>query len=437
MTFSVDVMQQHFGANDQDGQTGFVVDVPKQRQILLDRSSPLHQRFRALFCLRALGGEHAEAVDAICAAFDVESNGPRPSTDTVAMDTSATEASAMDTQATEASATGTTSTDTLSTDTPALDTPASGSAQTDSEEGSALLKHELAYVLGQMRSRLAIDKLSQVLADENENAMVRHEAGEALGAIGGESVLPILMSYSKHPVDVIRETCELAVAKILMEQTEEGSSSSTTAADYCSAGCCGQEVSKENGCSVSVQVNECCTTSTDSCCSTDSKPSVSAAATIVNADISFDSEDPAPALKQRLSIPQLQAMLMNQELPLFERYRAMFSLRNRASKDAVLALCTGLKEPKSALFRHEIAYVLGQLQHPASVPALLEALAREDDVDMVRHECAEALGSIASPEAMQALENYQRNVKTPRVVRESCDVALDMAAYENSTELHF
>ena len=49
---------------------------------------------------------------------------------------------------------------------------------------SALLKHELAYVLGQMRNASAIPVLNVVLADTSQDPMVRHEAAEALGAIG-------------------------------------------------------------------------------------------------------------------------------------------------------------------------------------------------------------------------------------------------------------
>jgi deoxyhypusine monooxygenase len=40
---------------------------------------------------------------------------------------------------------------------------------------SALLKHEFAYVLGQMKDQRAIPKLEEVLSDEKEDPMVRHE----------------------------------------------------------------------------------------------------------------------------------------------------------------------------------------------------------------------------------------------------------------------
>ena len=42
---------------------------------------------------------------------------------------------------------------------------------------SALLKHELAYCLGQMGDRAALPVLTAVLENTAENAMVRHEAG--------------------------------------------------------------------------------------------------------------------------------------------------------------------------------------------------------------------------------------------------------------------
>lgn len=45
---------------------------------------------------------------------------------------------------------------------------------------SALLKHELAYVLGQIQSEDAIDCLESVLKDEAEHPMVRHEVSIAL-----------------------------------------------------------------------------------------------------------------------------------------------------------------------------------------------------------------------------------------------------------------
>ena len=43
------------------------------------------------------------------------------------------------------------------------------------KDESALLKHELAYCLGQMKNPVALPVLQEVLADANEDPMVRHE----------------------------------------------------------------------------------------------------------------------------------------------------------------------------------------------------------------------------------------------------------------------
>lgn len=45
-------------------------------------------------------------------------------------------------------------------------------------DDSALLKHELAYCLGQMQDSRAIPVLLDVLRDTRQEPMVRHEAGE-------------------------------------------------------------------------------------------------------------------------------------------------------------------------------------------------------------------------------------------------------------------
>ena len=77
-------------------------------------------------------------------------------------------------------------------------------------------------------------------------------------------------------------------------------------------------------------------------------------------------------------------------------------------------------------YRHEIAFVFGQLLSPHAVPALLQVLQNPKESDMVRHEAAEALGGIATPEVLPYLKEYMTREDVPAVVRESCQVALDM-----------
>jgi deoxyhypusine monooxygenase len=120
----------------------------------------------------------------------------------------------------------------------------------------------------------------------------------------------------------------------------------------------------------------------------------------------------------------------------------MFSLRDLASPPdlptaipAVLALAKGFADP-SALFRHEIAFVFGQLSHPASIPALTAALADLNEESMVRHEAAEALGSLGEEEGVENTLKLFLNDKE-QVVRESVVVALDMAEFEKGGRVEY
>ncbi|XP_058450936.1 deoxyhypusine hydroxylase [Malaya genurostris] len=243
-------------------------------------------------------------------------------------------------------------------------------------DDSALLKHELAYCLGQMQDRAAIPILVKVLEDASQEPMVRHEAAEALGAIGSNDVEDILVKFSSDSIIEVAETCEIALSRIRWLQNKEAEL-------------------------------------------VDNNP--------------YASVDPTPPASCT-NIAELQKILMNESESLFNRYRAMFSLRNLRTKESVLALASGLKG-NSALFRHEVAFVLGQLQEECSVPFLAENLRDTSENEMVRHECAEALGAIATDECTEILNQYLLDEK--RVVKESCEVALDMCEYENSPEFQY
>ena len=84
---------------------------------------------------------------------------------------------------------------------------------------SALLKHELAYCLGQTKNLKAVPYLRKAFEDRNEDAMCRHEAAEALGALGDQGSLAILREArdDTQEVEVVRETCEIAVRRIEWE----------------------------------------------------------------------------------------------------------------------------------------------------------------------------------------------------------------------------
>lgn len=120
----------------------------------------------------------------------------------------------------------------------------------------------------------------------------------------------------------------------------------------------------------------------------------------------------------------------------------MFSLRDLCSPPdlptavpAINALAHGFEDP-SALFRHEIAFVFGQLSHPASIPSLFKTLSDKAEQGMVRHEAAEALGSLGDEEGVhEMLKQFIDDDE--QVVKESIVVALDMAESEKNGELEY
>lgn len=57
----------------------------------------------------------------------------------------------------------------------------------------------------------------------------------------------------------------------------------------------------------------------------------------------YCSVDPAPPAVRK-SVPELRSTLLDDSLPLFERYRAMFALRNLGNEEAVLALGDGREQ---------------------------------------------------------------------------------------------
>ncbi|KAL5482884.1 LIA1 [Sanghuangporus weigelae] len=264
-------------------------------------------------------------------------------------------------------------------------------------DDSALLKHELAYCLGQIRKESALPILTEVLRNTNEDPMVRHEAAEAMGAIGSASSIPVLKEFLQDSNISVRETCEIAIARIEWEQTDEGRRQ--------------REVKDEE---------------LQTYTSIDPAPPTSALLSGKPSPIGVPPED----------VNSLREALLNTKLPLFERYRAMFALRNIGTPEAVDALAAGFTDD-SALFKHEIAFVFGQLLSPHSVPSLIQVLQNTSESEMVRHEAAEALGGIATPEVLPHLKEWMNHTDTPRVVRESCQVAIDMWEYENSDEFQY
>ncbi len=147
----------------------------------------------------------------------------------------------------------------------------------------------------------------------------------------------------------------------------------------------------------------------------------------------FDSVDPAPPSAE-IEIRKLRATLCDEKERMFQRMRALFALRNKGGTDAVDALCAAF-ESESALLKHEIAYVLGQMQNNHAVPVLIDRLSDEHEDLMVRHEAAEALGAIGDRKALDTLARF---VDDPEpVISESCEVAIDLLEWVQSKNFEY
>lgn len=241
---------------------------------------------------------------------------------------------------------------------------------------SVLLQHEILYNLGQFGGDAAMPRLEEVATSAAKyNEVSRHEAIESIGAIGKEKSIPFLKQLAIDAADnaPVRESCELAVERIELQ----------------------------------------------------AKLGEEAYAKLVSRE--FGSIDPAPALEER-DLSKLEAMLLDTKASLFQRYRAMFALRDVNTPEAAAILGKALRaDASSCLFRHEVAFVLGQMEAPVTIPALVESLKDEAEHGMVRHEAAEALGAMADKATWDLLAAYAED-KEP-IVRDSCVVALEMHKY--------
>lgn len=154
-----------------------------------------------------------------------------------------------------------------------------------------------------------------------------------MGAISSSASLQILKEFLADSNRSVRETCEIAIAKIEWDNSEEGRKHQQTLESV-------QD---------SPYISPYFIPSFLSLLPIDSRL--------------YTSIDPAPATSGLLSGPPkpesvtseqittLQESLTNTDLPLFERYRAMFALRNIGTPLAVDALASGFSD-ESALFKY-------------------------------------------------------------------------------------
>jgi deoxyhypusine monooxygenase len=237
--------------------------------------------------------------------------------------------------------------------------------------------------------------------------MVRHECAEALGAIADddgrcEAALRDAMTDARREV---AETAALALKKLEM---------------------CASGRARATG-SATGSAKERASATTDGA--------------MMDGETATLSVDPIPAMPTSTPFERLKSVVMDDARETWERYAAMFALRNKstASREASDAcadvLSEVLRSSESALLKHEVCYVLGQLQSasPGARAALARCLEDAREHPMVRHEAAEALGSIAHPSTRGYLETFAADPEP--IIAESCEVALDIMRQEREGEI--
>lgn len=148
-----------------------------------------------------------------------------------------------------------------------------------------------------------------------------------MGAISSESSVQVLKQYLNDHDRSVRETCEIALAKIEWNNSPEGKAHLFPP-------------TPEDRCVSYARFSLILTLSDRTYSSIDPAPPTSG----------LLKGKPTPEDLSLDSIKSLRVSLTDPALPLFERYRAMFALRNIGTDEAVDALASGFTDD-SALFK--------------------------------------------------------------------------------------
>lgn len=259
------------------------------------------------------------------------------------------------------------------------------------EKSSDLIRHEVCYCFGQMISteenKEEIQKFlyKEVFEDPKKyESIVLHEAAEALGNISSDNNVLLLERFLNYEDDIIKETCEISVENInWMKKTNNGESEG-----------------------------------------------------LDKVQLVYHTNDPAPPFNFKMdsnysTLEKIREIMHDERESLFNRYRAIFTLREFNSDKAVeiLTECYDKKYQHkfSPLFKHEVSFILGQMceQAKSALKSLEIVLQDEEEDPIVRHETALTLGEIT--ESKDLLLKYTKHEN--QLIRESCEIALEFVDY--------
>jgi len=211
-----------------------------------------------------------------------------------------------------------------------------------------------------------------------------HEAAEALGNIDDANNQILLERFLDSEHDIIKETCEIAIENLnWMKRTNNGETEGLT-----------------------------------------------------KVELIYKTNDPAPPFNYKLnpeyaSLEKLSKILHDTNESIFNRYRVIFTLREINNEAAAKVLGEVYEKRHrnkfSALFKHEVSFIIGQMCENAKscLKILEDVLQDEEENEIVRHETALALGDISRSKDLLIKFAKHEN----QLVRESCEIALSYIDY--------
>jgi deoxyhypusine monooxygenase len=257
------------------------------------------------------------------------------------------------------------------------------------EKSSDLIRHECCYCFGQMigteenKQEIASFLNKEVFENPKKYAsIVLHEAAEALGNINTDNNIVLLEKFLNYEDDIIKETCEIAVENInWMKNTNNGETEG-----------------------------------------------------LDKLQLVYKTNDPSPPFNLQTNsyyadINNIRSILFDPNETMFNKYRAMFTLREFNNREAIKILCECYEKQHnfSPLFKHEVSFILGQMCFVAKDALnMLEIVLQDETEDpIVRHETALALGEITKSKDLLIKYTQHEN----QLIRESCEIALDFVDY--------
>jgi len=262
--------------------------------------------------------------------------------------------------------------------------------QADSE----LLKHEIGYALGQIKNPSSVDFLVNVIQDDNEFTIVRHEAAEALAYLNEEKYAELLLKYYDSPIDELRDTCRIGLSRL----QDPDAMLSKGAAKYGGTLEPAPPFKKEAILEILKEKYG------------------------VNVDTLNDN-----------LVDYVFKYILDPDTQVYNKYKATYFLREVESRQAAEALGNLLKPEyrklTGPLLRHEICFIFGQLGDKGEV-AINNIIKTMDDLsenEIVRHEALSAYSAISLDK--KPIEKYLND--SSRVVKESAIVCLEMIDNEN------